>query len=191
MSENDSQPKPPRRVFRNFGGVDTEAPLSILIPRAAVAILFSDLLILLVFWLGLGELNAFVFGFVGFLTVFQILAIVGLRFYDRDDLHSTKDLKGDWADKIGAFWLVSCFFGPLAGWICGSLAAENSRFEVHLLAAAVIFSCALPVLTMLPLVRYIEAHIAYIQIPLLVFVTALPVLFGAGYFLRLSRLLFY
>ncbi len=189
--ENNSHSKPHRRVFRHFGGINAEAPLWILVPRAAGAILLSDLLIALIFWLALGELNAFVFGFVVFLTVFQILAIVGLRFQDRYDLHATKKLKNDWIDKIGGFWLVSCFFGPLFGWITGSFAAEFSRFEIHLLFAAVFLSCALPVLTMLPMVRYIEARIAHIQIPLLVFVTALSVLVGFGHFLRLWRLLFF
>lgn len=141
-------------------------------------ILFNDALLLLVFWLNFGEINRFSLGFVLFLTVGQILAIVGARFREQFDYHARKDFQGDWADYIGAWWLMACFFGPLLGWICGIFADNIPNYWQAFHLAKVFFTIVLPVLTMLTLIQYVEGKAATIQIPLLFFVTLLPILFG-------------
>ncbi|HEY8559989.1 MAG TPA: hypothetical protein VIL74_06405 [Pyrinomonadaceae bacterium] len=168
-----------------FAGARADAPLVILLPKAAGAILLSDVLILSVFWLSFGELPMFAFGFVIFLTALQILVIVGLRFGGRKDLHSTERLRNDALDKIGAWWLMACAFGALFGWISAQLAVSFPQYENGFLLAAIVFSIFLPVAAMLPNLRYLEARISHIQIPLLFFVTVLPVLSGIGSLLKL------
>jgi hypothetical protein len=161
-----------------LAGVGVEASLWVLLPKAFGAILLSDVLILLIFWLVFGEFSAFAFGFVIFLSVLQILMIVGLRFRDRKRFHATKSPPNDWLDKLGAWWLMACAFGAFFGWISAQLAASWPQFETAFLALAVVFSIVLPVLTMLPNLRYLETRIAVIQIPILFFVTILPLLSG-------------
>jgi hypothetical protein len=168
-----------------FDGVSIEAPLWILLPKALGAILLSDALILLVFLLSFGELSLFAFGFVIFLSAVQILMIVGLRFRNRRELHSSKRRRNDRLDKIGAWWLVACAFGALFGWFSAQLAAAFPQYATALLGAAVVFSIVLPVVTMLPNLRYLESDILFVQIPLLFFVTILPALAGLDSLLKL------
>ena len=44
-------------------------------------------------------------------VVYCLLAAVGLYFGPRAEYHSPVALRGGWADRIGAFWLVSCVGG--------------------------------------------------------------------------------
>lgn len=171
----------PTENKRTFGDLNAEAPLWILIPKAFFAITASAALLLLIFWLNFGELNWFAVSFAIFLCVFQILLIVGLRFRDRTDVHAEKPLQNDWIDKIGAWWLVACAFGVLFGWGIVKTAAFFPGIDsVYFHAARVFLTIFLPILTMLPNVRYVGRNSAHIQIPMLFGITLLPILSGLG-----------
>lgn len=172
-----------------FPGLNVEAPLWIILLKAFGVILFSDILLLMIFLLGFGELNRFLFGFLIFVSALQIFLIVGLRIPSRTRFHLTHWLSGDFINELGAWWLVSCAFGALFGWICSYLAVSFPDYENIFLSAAVFFTIFLPVLTMLPRLRFLERDTSYKQIPLLFFVTILPVLVGFNSFLTLWNLI--
>jgi ABC-type polysaccharide/polyol phosphate export permease len=169
---------PPRRKPVIFGGMNVEASLWVLLPKAFFSILLSAVLFLIIFWLRFGELPPFAWGFALFLITMQILIITGLRFLNRPDVHTQPPARNDWIDKIGAWWLMACAFGAFFGWICGQLAVWFPDYRQFFQIAKVIFTIVLPVLTMLPNLRYISKNAAYIQVPILVLVTLLPILVG-------------
>jgi len=172
----------------HFGSVDTQASLWIVIPTAASSVTASFFLVLLIFYLEFGELPAFAFGFATFLVVLQILMIIGIRFAGRTEVHVSGRARGSAGNRLGAFWLVACAFGAFLGWVAGSLAANYPQYQLPLLAVKVMLTIVVPVTTMLPNVFYIQKKAAYIQVPILVGVTLLPVMYGLPAALSLLRL---
>lgn len=77
--------------------------LWVLLPRAALSIGLSVVLIIVLFWLQFGELPTFAYAFAGALAVFQILMIYGLRAYKKtlpvSDDTATEVPKRDSADE--------------------------------------------------------------------------------------------
>lgn len=175
MEQNINEPK---REAATLGDINAEASLWILLPKMLAAIAASTVLILLIFYLQSGELPFFAFGVAIFFAAFQILIIVGLRFYNRTETHTTKKLQNDWIDKIGAWWLMACAFGALIGWLCGRMAEYFPNYTLIFHAAKIFFTIILPVLMMLPNLRYLERQSAAIQVPLLTFITILPMFVG-------------
>jgi hypothetical protein len=132
------------------------------------------------FYLNFGAIGAIGLGTTVFLTVFCVLAAVGSGLADRTEYHTPVAAHGDWLDRIGAFWLVACAFGPLFGWLATAgvfpLTESNWRWRF---AARVALAIVAPVVTALPLTRYARGRSALVAVPLLVCVTALPVLSGS------------
>lgn len=161
-----------------FGNTNAEASLWVLLPKMFLNILISTVLILAIFWLYFGKLDFFALGFAIFIAALQILVIVGLRFQNRTEVHAEKPLQNDWLDKIGAWWLMACAFGALFGWAFGQ-AESYFSFEPLIFHFVIIFlTVILPIVTMLPNLRYIGKNSAHIQIPLLISITTLPILVG-------------
>lgn len=132
-------------------------------------------LIPLLFYWRFGEIGGFGWGVTTFFVVYCLVAAMGFYFRPRTEYHTPVGLRGDWLDKVGAFWLVSCAFGPLLGWIITSvwpLTADSWRW---LYAGRVILAAGLPLITALPLTRYVRGKSAWIALPVLVVITLLPV----------------
>jgi hypothetical protein len=161
-----------------FGDLNTEASLWVLISKAAASIAFSFVMVLIVFWLEFGEIPGLAYGFGVFLVVLQILMIIGLRFADRPGIDMENHVKYRWIDLIGAWWLVACAFGAFIGWVAGYLAQAYPRHKEVFHIARIVFTIVIPVVTMLPNFRYIRKNAAFIQIPIIIIVTLLPVLLG-------------
>ena len=165
-----------RPIF--YGEINVEGSLWALIPKAAVGIIVSVVIILLGFLLSFGEIPLFAGGFSIFIAALQVLTIVGLRFLRRDETHTTVKPRNDWIDRVGSFWLMACGFGAFLGWISGVLGETFPDFWRMFNVLKVIFTIVLPVTTMLPNTRYISRNAAFVQVPILVLVTLLPVLVG-------------
>jgi hypothetical protein len=130
----------------------------------------------LLFYLRLGTVPGLGWGLTVFLVALCLLTAVGLYFLRRPDYHTPVPLRGDWADRVGAFWLLACAFGPLLGWVLTAVptfTVDNWRWFY---AGRVALSMGLPVLTALPLLRYVRGRGALIMLALLVGVTLLPIL---------------
>lgn len=142
------------------------------------AIPFVLVLTPLYFWLRFGELPPLAWGLTIFLCTLCLLIAVGLHFQGRPAYHTALKATGGLSDRLGAFWLLACAFGPLAGWITTSAfpVQENTWRTLYLLR--VIFAIALPLLTALPLVRYALGSPKRLALLILIGVTLLASLAG-------------
>ncbi len=109
------------QIAEGFFGVDDNPATQ----RAAVRNLLLGaievaFLIPVLFLLRFGEVGGLGWGTTVFFVVYCLLAAVGLQFRSQPKYHTPVTARGDWLDWVGAFWLVSCAFGPLLGWIATS-----------------------------------------------------------------------
>jgi len=132
----------------------------------------------LTFYLQFGEVGPLGWGLTVFFVAYCLLAAVGLHFLERPQYHSPVKLKSDWLDRIGAFWLMSCAFGPLLGWALTSAIVLTPNNWRWLYWSRLGLCFALPVLTSLALVRYVRGRGAFVMLGILIGVTALPVWSG-------------
>ena len=84
-------------------------------------------------------------------------------------------MEGSIADRIGAFWLVACAFGPFFGWIITEFPPTAASWRWQYLARAFL-AVVLPVVTAIPNVPYARGKAALIAVPLLLVITGLPIL---------------
>jgi hypothetical protein len=103
-----------RKVARSFFGVGPDAASrKHTIRQMLIGAAASLILVPLLFYMRFGEIGPLGWGTTIFFTVYCLLAAIGLYFLPRTDYHSPVPLLGDWADRVGAFWLVCCVFGPI------------------------------------------------------------------------------
>lgn len=126
------------------------------------------------FYARFGVVDWFAISFTIFLVVLHLLFALGLWFWTKTEYHTPVQLKGGMADRIGAFWLVACGLGPFFGWLCTAILFTEISWRWQYLARAFL-AVVLPVITAVPLVPYARGKAALIAVPLLVFVTALPI----------------
>jgi hypothetical protein len=162
-------------VARRYFGVD---PAQVSWTRVAAQYLLgaleSAVLVPALFRLRFGEVGPVGWGMTAFFVTYCLLAAVGLFFQPRTEFHTRVPLRGDWLDHVGAFWLVACAFGPFLGWIATSalpITAESWRWVYGL---RVFLAAGLPVITAIPLTRYVRGKAAWVSLPLLIGVTILP-----------------
>ena len=160
--------------------------------RAAILRFLASAVVLAIaipalFFLRFGTVNDFGWGFTVFMVVLCLLTAAGIYFADKPRYHSPVPLKGDWLDWLGAFWLVACAFGPLAGWLLTDINTPTLDSWRWQFAGRTLFAIILPVITTLPLTRYARGGATAIAIALLIGVTALPVASGAAYAMDLAE----
>jgi hypothetical protein len=165
-----------KQVARSFAhaGSDQQSP-SRDIRGWLIGIVWAVVLIPLIFFLRFGEVGPLGWGLTVFVVVLSLLVVVGLFFLRRPEHHTPVASRGDWLDTLGAFWLVACAFGPLFGWMLTSAIPLTLESWHWVYGGRVALSVALPILTGLPLVRYIKGRGAPVMIALLFGVTVLPV----------------
>ena len=133
------------------------------------------------FYLRFGEIGPFGWGVTVFFVAYMLVVAFGFYFGSRTEYHTTVPLKGGWADKIGAWWLMACGFGPFFGWLAttGTIPVTPGTWY-WLYGARVFLTVALPIVCALPLLRYVRGKAALIALPLLVAITLLPVSSGVN-----------
>lgn len=172
-------PKPEktsRFVAQKYFGVVDEASRASAIRQSLVSIVWFTVLIPALFYLRFREVGPLGWGTTIFFDVYSILTAVGLYFANRTEFHTPVKLIGDWLDRIGAFWLVGCAFGPFFGWILTTgiipVTANSWRW---LYAGRVFLAAGIPLLLALPMTRYIRGKSSLVSAPILIFVTLLPI----------------
>jgi hypothetical protein len=169
--KNDQNP------YEEIYSVPATASLWVLLPKVAGGIVFSTVLLIGLFWLQFGEINSFAWLMAIIAAGFQILLVIGLRQKDRlNDGPVVKPNKT--LDMIGAFWLIAVIFGAVIGWFTGSLAESIPSAAIPFHIATVVLTIVLPFLTSLPNYRYVNGSRAIIMLPMLLILTALPMLLG-------------
>lgn len=143
--------------------------------RFLVGSVWAVVLTPLLFYLKFGSINWFSIGFTIFLVVLCLLFALGLFIQNKPEYHSDVPMERSLADRIGAFWLVACAFGPFLGWIVTAIPPTMATWKWQYLGRAFL-AVVLPVITAVPLVPYARGKAALIAIPLLLVITALPIL---------------
>lgn len=130
----------------------------------------------ILFYLRFGKIDGFAIDFTIFLVVLHLLVAFGFLFQTRTKYHTTVPLKGNLGDKIGAFWLVACAFGPFLGWFVTTAFSPTASSWRWQYLARMFFAVVLPLITVTPLLRYVRGKAALIALPLLIVITTLPVI---------------
>jgi hypothetical protein len=164
------------RVARTFFGAGSDkvarqhAIRQLLIGAVECAVLIPSL-----FYLRFREVGGLGWGTTVFFVVYCLLAAIGLYFGPRPEYHTPVPLRGDWTDRIGAFWLVSCAFGPFLGWVITSVFPLTAASWRWLYGLRVVLAAGLPLITALPLTRYVRGKATWVALPLLAGITLLPI----------------
>jgi hypothetical protein len=143
--------------------------------RFLLGALWAAVLTPLVFYLKFGSINWFSISFTIFLVVLCLLFALGLFIQNKPELRTNVPMERSLADRIGAFWLVACAFGPFFGWLVTAIPPTEASWEWQYLGRAFL-AVILPVITAVPLVPYARGKSALIAVPLLLLITSLPVL---------------
>jgi len=161
-------------MARVFAGVSDEASRQEAIRDSLHSVPRIIALIPTAFYLRFGRVGPLGWGLTVFFDVLCLLWAIGLYFRPRTEYHSPVKLRGDWADRVGAFWLVACAFGPFFGWaVTEALPITQSSWR-WLYGIRTFLSAVLPVLLALPLTRYIRGKSTLVSLPLMIGVTLLP-----------------
>lgn len=133
------------------------------------------------FWLQFGHVDGFALGFTGFLLLLALALhvlpgkVAALAPFAR--AHEVAPGRLDW---LGAVWLFAIPTAPLLGWLLTSvpdLDADSWRVPVTLRAGLCV---VLPVVSVLPLLRYVRGRPAPFLLAILGIGTLFPVLTGWG-----------
>jgi len=164
------------QVAKTFFEVDSdEASQKYAIRQLLLGAVECAVLIPLLFYLRFREVGGLGWGTTVFFVFYCLLAAIGMYFRSRPEYHTPVRLRGDWLDRIGTFWLVCCVFGPLLGWIITSALPLTVASWRGLYGMRVFLAIGLPLLTALPLTRYLRGKATLIALPILVVVTLLPI----------------
>jgi hypothetical protein len=132
-------------------------------------------LIPMAFYLEFGAIGPLGWGCAVFFDVYCLLWAIVLYFRTRTEYHSPVRLRGDWADRVGAFWLVGCAFGPLFGWLATETFPITTSSWHWLYGLRAFLAAGIPLVLALPLLRYVRGKSSLVAAPLLVVITLLPV----------------
>ena len=141
-----------------------------------VSALLCVVLIPGLFYIRFGVVDGFAWGVTIFFVGYCLLAAVGLYFGPRREFHTPVRLIGDWLDMLGAFWLVACVFGPFFGWVLTSALPITEASWRWLYGLRFTLGGVLPLVTALPLTRYLRGKATLVGLPILLVVTLLAFL---------------
>jgi hypothetical protein len=161
-------------VARSFFGVEADpASRSIAARQMLVSALASAILTPFLFLLRFGEVGPLGWATTVFFVMYCVVAAIGLYFGPRTQYHTPVPQRNDWLDKIGAFWLMACVFGPFFGWVIASVVPITADSWRVVYSVRVFLAAGLPLITALPLTRYARGKSMLIALPLLIGITLL------------------
>ena len=176
MNQSDTPQQVSDQVGRIYFGVINDGSRKRAIRQCLLGAVEATVLVPLLFYIRFRAVGPLGWGTTVFFVVYLMLTAIGLNFRPRTEFHSPVALRGDWLDRVGAFWLVGCAFGPFLGWVLtsGTLPITQNSWR-WLYGARLFFAAVVPILLALPLTRYIRGKSALIALPVLVVVTLIPV----------------
>ncbi len=144
-----------------------------------IQMLLIAVLIPAAFWLKFRRVDAFALGFTAFLLLLAVsvrfLPALGDRYSDDQARHPVTP--GAF-DLLGVIWLLSIPLAPLVIWLIGSLTVVTNNNWQAILGSKAIVGVAVPIICVLPLLRYIRGDAAPVAILILAIGTLFPVFFG-------------
>jgi hypothetical protein len=131
-----------------------------------------------VFWLRFGDLR---FGMA--LAGFLLLLVLGVQFLPELNRkygaeQAALKVKPSAFDRLAVVWLLAIPFAPFLAWVIGSLATVNVRTWRWVLGAEAFRCVALPLICVLPLLRYVRGRAAPYSLLILFLGTLFPVAIG-------------
>lgn len=163
-------------VAKTYFGVTDEESRQRVIRQCLLGAVQAAVLVPALFYLRFGEVGPLGWGTTIFFGAYLLVTAVALYFRPRTEYHTPVRLRGDWLDRVGAFWLVGCVFGPLFGWVVTSGVFPITQNSWHwLFGVRVFLGAGIPVLLALPLTRYVRGKSALIALPLLICITLVAV----------------
>jgi hypothetical protein len=131
------------------------------------------------FWLKFRRVDEFALGFTAFLLLLAVSVHFLPALTDRYSADQAKHPVTPGAfDLLGVVWLLSIPLAPLAIWLIGSLTVVTNNNWQAILGTKTLIGVALPIICVLPLLRYIRGDAAPIAILILAIGTLFPVSFG-------------
>jgi hypothetical protein len=164
------------QVAQEFFGIQSEAARRQHIRQLLLAAGLCAGLVPALFYWQFGHVGGFGWAVTTFFVGYCLLAAVGLYVWPQREYHTAVFLRGDWVDWIGAFWLVSCVFGPLLGWMITAVFPITAVSWRWLYGLRLLLAAGLPLITALPNSRYLRGRAVWIALPLLAVITSLPLL---------------
>ena len=163
-------------VARDLFGVKDEITKQHVVRDCLTSTPIVLVLIPAIFWLRFGEVGQLGWGITIFFEAYLLLTAVGLFFKDRTEYHSPVQLQGGFFDRVGSFWMVACLFGPLLGWFftTGTIPITQTTWR-FLFGSRVFFAAVVPLVTALPLTRYLKGKSILIGLPILLIITLLAI----------------
>lgn len=162
-------------MARIFSGVTDDASRRRAISEWLLEMPRCTVLIPFIFYLRFGMVGPLGWGLTVFFDVYCLLWAIGLFFQPRTEYHTPVRLRGDWMDRVGAFWLVGCAFGPLFGWVVTEMLPLTQSSWQWVYGLRVLLAAGVPIALSLPLLRYVRGRATLVALPLLLVITLLPV----------------
>jgi hypothetical protein len=157
----------------------------------AVGLLFTAAFVPALFWVMFGVLDGYAIGFTAFLLMLQLAVEYLPKLADRASLESAegaaRGADAPPAKKVtrlesvcGGVWILSIPFAPFLTWaLTNAFDLDRSNWRL-LLGARAVLCVVVPLVTVLPLLRYVRRGMAGLQILVLGIGTAFPVATGAA-----------
>lgn len=135
------------------------------------------------FWLGFGIVDGFAYGFTAFLVLLaaavEYLPQLTERVAGTGSAPFAK-LKPRWFDRLGVVWLLSIPFAPFVTWVLRNAMDLDSTNWFWPLGLSALFCVVVPIVCVLPLLRYVRRGTAGVALTILAAGTGFPVATGAG-----------
>jgi hypothetical protein len=151
-------------------------------PKNARAIALGLILICVLtplqFYLRFGTIDGYGWGVTIFLFLLALLIEVGDRFLFNPEFLTPIATRGKWVDKVGGFWLIACAFAPFFGWVLTQLVPVNQDNWRWVYGLRTGLCMGLPLLTAMPLARYLRGKSARVGAPILLGITFLAMMAG-------------
>lgn len=142
------------------------------------------------FWMGFGRIDGFAIGF----TAFLVLLAAAIEYLPgiTDKMQAAQDaaaaanpdgpppaVQRRWYDALGVLWMLAIPFGPAFSWIITNwIGVDRGNWE-NLLGFTTLLCVVIPVVGVLPLLRYLKRETALVGGAILAVGTAFPVAMGA------------
>ncbi len=145
-----------------------------------VGFLFTAVGIPGVFWLKFGIVDGYVIAFTAFILMLSSAIEFLPRATDERTVAAVKKIAPSRFDFLATVWVLSIPFAPFLTWILtNALDVDASNWRV-LLGIRAALCVVVPLIAVLPFVRYVTRGTAGIMIPVLVLGTGFPVATGIG-----------
>lgn len=176
-----SGPEPKRRprAAQENGG---DRPAPAWLAGGWTSYVFSAALLLAMFYFYIGTIDGFAIAF----TAFVLIVAAGAEYLPRASADATSAEGRStippprWQGCLGVVWLLSFPFAPLFCWFLFQTVEITSANWHALLGLRVALCIVMPLVTMLPLLRYLKRGYVALQLAVLAIGTGFPIITALG-----------